>query len=83
MSPQRLSIAAPNGAGSADDTDLAEGVSLLRAVLDDVLLDRRFLSQTSISAFELAEHILTLTSHGERDIARLKDFAFRKLQPEN
>jgi hypothetical protein len=63
-------------------TGQMHAVSLLRRVLDDVLSDRRFLIQRSISAIELAEHILAMAASGERDIARLTDAAFRKLGPE-
>jgi len=66
---------------SVDHSDQAQAISLLRGVLDDVLSDRRFLIQNSISAIELAEHILTMARAGERDVDRLTDSAFRKLGP--
>ncbi len=74
----RQSMVAPAG-----DPEQAQAVSLLRCVLDEVLSDQRFLIQKSISAIELAEHILARAAIGERDVARLKASAFRKLGIEN
>jgi hypothetical protein len=51
-----------------DTTTLA----LLRRALDDVLIDPRFLRSKSMSALEVAEHILSQAARGERDIERMK-----------
>ncbi|MDB5567763.1 MAG: hypothetical protein JWP84_4329 [Tardiphaga sp.] len=51
-----------------DTTTLA----LLRRALEDVLIDPRFLRSKSISALEVAEHILSQAARGERDIERMK-----------
>jgi hypothetical protein len=64
---------------SSTDSDQAQVVSLLRLVLDEVLSDRRFSFQKSVSAIELAEHIVSQASGGERDFFRLKQAAFKKL----
>jgi hypothetical protein len=61
------------------NSDQAQVVSLLRLILDDVLSDPRFSFQNSISAIELAEHIVSQAAQGERDIARLRQAAFKKL----
>jgi hypothetical protein len=65
--------------GVSINSDRAQVVSLLRLVLDEVLSDRRFSFQNSISAIELAEHIVSQAAGGERDFARLKQAAFKKL----
>jgi hypothetical protein len=64
----------PN-AGPTDTSTLA----VLRRILDEVITDERFESQTSVSALELAEHLLARAAAGERNIERLKASAFRKL----
>jgi hypothetical protein len=51
-----------------DTTTLA----LLRRALEDVLIDPRFLRSKSMSALEVAEHILSQAARGERDIERMK-----------
>jgi hypothetical protein len=58
----------------------APTIAVLRRALDEVVLDQRFLSRKSASALEIAEHILKQAAAGERDLARLKDSAFRKLR---
>jgi hypothetical protein len=64
---------------SSVNSDQAQVISLLRLVLDEVLSDRRFSFQNSVSAIELAEHIVSQAAGGERDVFRLKQAAFRKL----
>jgi hypothetical protein len=49
----------------------------LRNALDNVLLDRLFLQSRSISALEIAEHILAHAARGETDVERLKASAFQ------
>lgn len=61
--------------GPTDTSTLA----VLRRVLDEIITDKRFESQTSVSALELAEHLLARAAAGERDIERLKASAFSKL----
>ena len=68
-----------NAMRGSKNSDQAQVVLLLRLVLDDVLSDRRFFLKKSISAIELAEHILSQAAGGERDITRLKEAAFKKL----
>jgi hypothetical protein len=51
-----------------DTTTLA----LLRRALEDILIDPRFLRSKSMSALEVAEHILSQAARGERDIERMK-----------
>jgi hypothetical protein len=58
--------------------DLSTIVTLRRA-LDEVLLDGRFHRRKSVSALEVAEHLLAQAAAGERDIERLKSSAFEKL----
>ncbi len=57
----------------------AEMVSVMRRALDAVFADQRFVTQTSKSALEIAEHILWQAANGERDFDRLKASAFAKL----
>src|SRR6266480_619184 len=57
----------------------AEMVSVMRRALDAVFADQRFVTQTSKSALEIAEHILWQAANGERDLDRLKASAFAKL----
>ena len=60
----------------------APTVATLRQALDDVFADRRFISQRSTSALEIAEHLLAHAAAGERDLDRLKDSAFARLIPQ-
>jgi hypothetical protein len=59
----------------------APTVATLRQALDDVFADRRFISQRSTSALEIAEHLLAHAAAGERDLDRLKASAFARLIP--
>ena len=61
---------------SYDTSTLAK----LRQVLDDVLTDHRFLDCKSISALEIAEHILARAAAGERNWEELKRSALLLLQ---
>jgi hypothetical protein len=54
--------------------------AMLRRVLDDVLSDSRFITQTSVSAFQVAEHIWRQTLMGERDFDRIKQSALARVQ---
>jgi hypothetical protein len=54
-------------------------IATLRRALDEVLLDMRFHRRASVSALEIAEHLLAQAAAGERDLERLKSSAFRKL----
>ena len=47
-------------------------VELLRRILDDVLTGPEFNSQTSVSAFQLAEHLWRQASIGVSDFDRIK-----------
>jgi hypothetical protein len=47
-------------------------VAVLRRALDDILTDRIFLESRSVSALEIAEHILAQAARGERDLQRIK-----------
>ena len=47
-------------------------VELLRRVLDDVLAGPEFNTQTSVSAFQLAEHLWRQASIGVPDLNRIK-----------
>jgi hypothetical protein len=51
----------------------------MRRALDEVMLDPRFHRRKSVSALEVAEHILALAAVGEHDLERLKSSAFKKL----
>lgn len=53
----------------------AATLATLRRALDQVLTHPRFLNSSSVSALEVAEHILSVAAEGERDIERLKDSA--------
>jgi hypothetical protein len=53
----------------------AATLATLRRALDQVLTHPRFLHSTSVSALEMAEHILSLAATGERDIERLRNSA--------
>ena len=58
-----------------DTTTLA----VSRCTLDDVLSDRLFLQSRSISALEIAEHILAQAARGETNVERLKASAFQMI----
>jgi hypothetical protein len=47
-------------------------VELLRRILDDVLTGPEFNTQTSVSAFQLAEHLWRQASIGVADFDRIK-----------
>jgi hypothetical protein len=47
-------------------------VELLRRILDDVLTGPEFNTQTSVSAFQLAEHLWRQASIGVPDFDRIK-----------
>jgi hypothetical protein len=47
-------------------------VELLRRILDDVLTDPEFNTQTSVSAFQLAEHLWRQAAIGVPDFDRIK-----------
>lgn len=49
----------------------AATLATLRRALDQVLTHPRFLNSASVSALEMAEHILSLAAAGERDVERL------------
>lgn len=59
-------------AGATDTSTLA----MLRRALDEIVGDRRFVMQRSVSALEVAEHLLAGAATGERNIERLKESAF-------
>jgi UDP:flavonoid glycosyltransferase YjiC (YdhE family) len=54
-------------------------ITVLRRALDEVLCDPRFYRRKSVSALEVAEHILAQAAAGERDLERLKSSAFQHL----
>jgi hypothetical protein len=54
-------------------------IATLRRALDEVLLDSRFLCRRSMSALEIAEHLLAQAAAGERDLEKLKSSAFARL----
>ena len=47
-------------------------LALLRSVLDEILVDQKFLEARSVSSLEIAEQLLSLASDGDRDAERLK-----------
>ncbi len=57
----------------------AQMISAMRRALDEVFADERFVTQKSMSALEIAEHILWQAANGERDFDRLRASAFAKL----
>jgi len=57
----------------------AETIAILRRALDDIFTDPRFLNRRSMSALQIAEHLLAQAATGERDIDRLKASALNKL----
>lgn len=54
-------------------------IETVRIALDDIFTDQRFFARNSMSASQIADHILTLVLQGERDPNFLKTSAFRKL----
>jgi len=54
-------------------------IATLRRALDEVLFDERFYRRKSVSALEIAEHLLGRAAAGERDLERLKASAFERL----
>jgi hypothetical protein len=54
-------------------------IATLRRALDEVVNDIRFQRRKSISALEIAEHLLAQAAAGERDLDRLKSSAFQHL----
>jgi hypothetical protein len=59
--------------------DEAAAIELLRATLDAVFSDNRFFARKSLSPGQVAHYVLTLVSHGERDLDRLKTLTFERL----
>lgn len=57
----------------------AATLATLRRALDQVLTHPLFLNTASVSALEMAEHILALAAAGERDIERLRTSALSSL----
>ena len=53
----------------------ATNTEILRRILDDVLTDPEFNAQTSVSAFQVAEHIWRQFTAGVRDFDRIKSSA--------
>jgi hypothetical protein len=60
-------------------SDEAAAIGLLRATLDAVFSDNRFFARKSLSPGQVAHYVLTLISHGERDLDRLKTLTFQRL----
>ncbi len=54
---------------------------MLRRVLDQVLTDPQFHTQTSVSAVQVAEHIWRQAAIGVRDFDRIKHSALSLLAP--
>ena len=54
-------------------------IAILRRALDEVFTDPRFSNRRSMSALDIAEHLLAQAAIGERDFDRLKASAFNKL----
>lgn len=57
----------------------AATLATLRRALDQVLTHPLFLNTASVSALQMAEHILSLAATGERDIERLRSSALSLL----
>jgi hypothetical protein len=57
----------------------ASTIAILRRALNEVLRDGRFLRRKSVSALEIAEHLLAQAASGERNLERLKSSAFDML----
>ncbi len=53
----------------------AATLATLRRALDHVLPHPLFLNSSSVSALEMAEHVLAVAAAGERDVERLKNSA--------
>ena len=49
-----------------------EAARMLRRIMDDVLTDSRFITQSTVSAIQIAEHIWRRAAAGERDFATIK-----------
>ena len=49
-----------------------EEARMLRRILDDVLTDPRFITQSSVSALQIAEHVWRRAALGYRDFATIK-----------
>jgi len=58
-----------------DTTTLAQ----LRQTLNDVLADPRFQRSRTVSALDMAQHILSEAAQGERDFERMKISALKVL----
>jgi hypothetical protein len=56
----------------------APTVAVMRQALNEVVADGRFLAG-KLTTLEVAEHILQHAAAGERDLNRLKNYAFEKL----
>jgi len=54
----------------------ATTIAALRHALDEVLSDQRFVQSRSVSALEIAEHILARAARGERGVDQLNASAF-------
>src|SRR5258708_13145670 len=54
-------------------------IAILRLALDEMFTDHRFFARQSMSACQVADHILTLVRQGERDLGLLKASPFRKV----
>ena len=52
---------------------------MLRQVLDDVLTDPKFTTQTAVSALQIAEHIWRQAAMGECDFDRIKHSALGEI----
>jgi len=75
--------AATIGAATVNDLKQkydASMVAVMRQALNQVVTDRRFLAQKSVTPLEVAEHILQQAASGERDLNRLKSSALEKLR---
>ena len=57
----------------------ATTVAVMRQALNEVVTDDRFLERRSVSALEVAEHILQQAALGVQDLNDLKSSAFDKL----
>jgi hypothetical protein len=57
----------------------ATTIAALRHALDEVVSDQRFLHSPSVSALEIAEHILAEAARGERGVEQLKASAFQMI----
>ena len=57
----------------------ATTVAVMRQALNEVVTDHRFLVRTSVTALEVAEHILQQAALGVQDLNGLKSSAFDKL----